>query len=54
MRCKPSIRIYTSLFYKPPKIEVDDEELAPLDPLLIEKWHEVGPLKIESLARLDM
>ena len=43
MRCKSSVRIFFSLFNDPPRQVIDDEEIAPLDPLLIEKWHEEGP-----------
>jgi hypothetical protein len=45
-KCKPALRIMDSIFNDPPKQITNDADIAPLDPLLIQKWHEVGPLKV--------
>jgi hypothetical protein len=54
MRCKSSVRILNSLFKDPPKQVTDDADIAPLDHLLIQKWHEVGPLNFANSITLQV
>jgi hypothetical protein len=54
MRCKSSFRILNSLFKHPPKQVTDDADIAPLDHLLIQKWHELGPLNFADRISLKI